>query len=222
MRNLKAIIPNVIATPDHYASEHKPGPSIDEASAKVIEKLFNELKSIFPAWRHAWPNDKAENNAKRTWTKAFIAARLSSIEQIRYGIEKSRRSGSPFMPSIGEFIQWCHLSAEDLGLPSADRAYAMAAMIAHPTADRSKCIPAVYHAAVETGFYALSSNSEDKTRRRFERNYSDALRIVAAGGELHQMPVPPERMITAKPTEESRSRGRAVLDMLRNRKRATA
>ena len=189
MRNLNTIIPTVIDAPERYASEHKkPGLAIDEASARVIEKLFNELKSIFPAWKPAWPDDKSENNPKRTWTKAFIAANLSSVRQIEHGIKRSRISGSPFMPSIGQFIQWCQVSAEDLGLPSADRAYLVACSISHPTADAGDAHPVIYHAACEAGMYLLASQPESRSRPVFERAYQLAVQMAAKGEPLREIP----------------------------------
>ena len=61
---------------------------IDEASALVINAVFRELQSCCPAWRQAWPDDKALAAAKKSWTKAFMAAGLRSIEQVRLGIEQ--------------------------------------------------------------------------------------------------------------------------------------
>lgn len=189
MRNLNSIVTSTLANPEKFATSHEPGTkSIDTESAQVIESLFNQLKSIFPAWRHAWPDKRHEDNAKRTWTKAFIAARLSSINQIRYGIEKCRKSGSPFMPSIGQFIQWCHLSAEDLGLPSTDRAYLMACAVSHPAADSSELPAAVYHAACEAGMYLLASQPESKSRPVFERAYQLTIQMAASGEPLRDIP----------------------------------
>ena len=65
-------------------------------TARIVNTLFDELKSIFPAWKQAWPNDAAENRAKRTWVKGFMRSGISTIDQLRYGIEACRALETDF------------------------------------------------------------------------------------------------------------------------------
>lgn len=99
---------------------------ISKDTAHVVNVLFNELKSIFPAFRQAWPTNEDLGRAKISWVKAFQAVKLCRIGQLRRGIEKCRLSGRPFAPSVGEFIEWCKLSPEDLGLPHLHEAFVIA------------------------------------------------------------------------------------------------
>ena len=75
---------------------------VDSGTVQVINALFRELMAIFPAWKQAWPDQEAINAAKATWTKAFMAERITKIEQIRFGIEQCRKIGSDFAPSVGK------------------------------------------------------------------------------------------------------------------------
>jgi len=179
---------------------------IDEGSARVVNALFKELCSIFPAWKQAWPNDAALKAAKATWIKAFAKAGINSLEQIRYGIEACRDLGQDFAPSVGRFIKMCEPTAEMLGLPSADKAYAEACRNAHPSADRQWTHAAVMHAANETGFYNLNTLKEDESKKLFNRNYDIACRMVAKGEPLKEIPkaLPSEVSVPAKPETVNR------------------
>ncbi|MBA1249878.1 replication protein P [Pseudomonas luteola] len=179
---------------------------IDEGSARVVNALFKELCSIFPAWKQAWPNDAALKAAKATWIKAFAKAGINSLEQIRYGIEACRDLGQDFAPSVGRFIKMCEPTAEMLGLPSADKAYAEACRNAHPSADRHWTHAAVMHAANETGFYNLNTLKEDESKKLFNRNYDIACRMVAKGEPLKEIPkaLPSEVSVPAKPETVNR------------------
>ena len=186
---------------------------IDPEAAKVINTLFRELQMIFTAWRQAWPDDAAVKVAKAAWTKAFMAAGINTLEQVRFGVEQCRQLDQDFMPSPGRFIKLCQPTPENMGLPSVSAAYREAVANAHPSAGAaaSWAHPAVYHAACETGFYELSTLAADKSRGLFERNYQIAVRAVIAGEPLRKMPL-------ALPAEVSVSTpavGRAALAAIR-------
>ena len=74
---------------------------VDDFAKLVINKVFNELSVIFPAWKNAWPTEKEMDMAKLQWTKAFVENNISTIEQIQYGFKKARQSDTDFLPSPG-------------------------------------------------------------------------------------------------------------------------
>lgn len=184
---------------------------VDTGTAQVVNALFRELQAIFPAWKQAWPDTKALEVAKKSWIKGFMAARINSLEQIRFGIERCRAEGSAFAPSVGQFIAWCTPTAEMLGLPDAAKAYREACRNSHPAADMKWSHPAVHHAACETGFHELRSLPEDKSRALFERAYAVTVRMVLAGEQLRAIPKALPESVSVR-TEEV---GRAALATLR-------
>lgn len=201
-----------LATAGQAAQASRP-PS-DSGSAMVVNGLFRELKAIFPAWRNAWPTADEEAAAKRSWTKAFAAAGMRDLEQIRYGVERCRALGRPFMPSVGEFIGWCQPTPEHLGCPSACSAYLQACQLAHPAADRSAAHPAVWHAAHEVGLYVLGQLPESRSWPAFERTYSLTLQMIARGEPLREIPkaLPESVSVPASPDKV-----RAALEEMRKK-----
>lgn len=170
----------MIATSANSAPVAKaPLGNVDESTGAIVEKIFRQLQAIFPAWRQAWPDEASKNTAMRSWTKGFIDAGLNNIDQVRYGIEECRRSGSPFAPSIGQFIGWCTPGPERFGMPLAADAW-MEALMGSYSHD------GVRIAANETGIFDLrAAKQEDKgLRARFDRNYAVVIRRAQEGQPL--------------------------------------
>lgn len=152
---------------------------VDDATGEVVERLFRQLQAIFPAHKQAWPDDKAKAAAMRNWTMGFMAAGIRTLEQIRYGIEQCRKSGSPFAPSVGQFIGWCKPRPEAFGLPASADAWVEALMGVYSH-------EGVKIAAIATGLFDLrSAKQEDKgLRQRFDHNYAVVIRRAQEGQPL--------------------------------------
>ena len=103
-------------------SEHKEKPVIDEFAKSIINRVFDNLAIIYPAWQYNWKTQQQIDGAKREWTKAFIENNICTMEQISCGFAKARKSETDFLPSPGKFIGWCTPSPEDLGYPSEQQA----------------------------------------------------------------------------------------------------
>ncbi|PJZ07336.1 DNA replication protein [Pantoea rodasii] len=94
---------------------------------KMMNEFFDGLKQVFPAsvstaWRT--PNDEAA--AKRQWIAAFAENGITSKTQLAAGMRQARASGSPFLPSPGQFITWCKQSSfSAAGLPDEDSLYSL-------------------------------------------------------------------------------------------------
>ncbi|WP_202210602.1 replication protein P [Pseudomonas paraversuta] len=182
MRIVKSVMP-AAASAVRAGQGSVPAPvqlgSVDNQTAEVVEKIFRQLKAIFPAWKTAWPDEKALGSAQRSWTKGFMDAGICDIHQVEFGIKQCRKSGSPFAPSIGQFIQWCTPGPEAYGMPAAADAWLEALM---GTASHE----AVRIAANATGLFDLrAAKQEDKAMRaRFERNYEIVLRRAQANQPL--------------------------------------
>ena len=168
-----------LATTQRLPAVTEPLGVVDDQTGSIVEKIFRQLQAIFPAWKQAWPDDKALKAAQRSWTKGFMDARISNIDQVRYGIEECRRSGSPFAPSIGQFIGWCTPGPEAFGMPAISEAW-MEALMATYSHEGVKI------AAVATGLFDLrAAKQEDKgLRQRFDHNYAVVIRRAQEGQPL--------------------------------------
>ena len=72
-----------------------------------INQLFLELAGIFPAWKQAFDGDEGVRAAKRNWMLGLIDQKITKLEQVEAGLSYARKQTTPFLPSVGQFIEWC-------------------------------------------------------------------------------------------------------------------
>lgn len=152
---------------------------VDQNTAEIVNTVFAKLQGVFPAFRQAWPDDDALDSAKREWIAGFIQGGINSQEQLAYGFREARKSKSPFLPNVGQFVAWCTPNAEQLGLPHEGDAWIEALMGTYSH-------KAVRIAAEATSTFDLkSARQDDKAlRQRFERNYAIVVRRAQTGQPL--------------------------------------
>lgn len=165
----------------------------DEANSTLvtaINNLFKELRSIRSAWRQAWPDKETYQASKRQWFQAFLEEGICTQGQIDFGMTQVRKQPGDFIPSPGQFIEWCKPTPEMLGLPPLAAAHREACRNAHPgMAGQGKWShDAVWHTAKECGFESLNKLDTSLSLKLFERNYTITIRRLLAGLPLQSMP----------------------------------
>lgn len=149
---------------------------VTEQDTQVVAKLFEQLKVIFPAWQRAFPNPEMQARALREWTVALVEANCTSREQLGHGMRVARAKPEPWFPGAGEFIQWCQITPESLGLPTLETALV-------EVRTRRFTHPAVELAAKATS-WERQTLGLDAYRPVFEQAYAQLLRRVVAGEDL--------------------------------------
>ena len=97
MKDLKSMVKNF------QAPSVRDDIIIDEFAKSIIDKVFEQLSTIFPAWKYNWKTDRDLNLAKVEWTRAFNENNISTIEQIKFGPAPesvANRSVSPLAPGF--------------------------------------------------------------------------------------------------------------------------
>ncbi len=158
---------------------HEKPKSMNENAAKFMDYLFEQLKSIFPAWRTAWPNQEIINRAKREWIKAFVEQGITTTKQVKLGIKSCRNLKTDFIPSVGNFIDLCKPSPEHFGLPHVELAFnqALAGGLLHPIIDAT--VKAVGSYDIRTG-----TPTNKNLFNRFEYYYQIMIKRYANGEPL--------------------------------------
>ncbi|MEI8631435.1 replication protein P [Vibrio sp. PP-XX7] len=160
-------------------------PVISTQTAKLVNHIFTELQVIFPAWRMAFPDKAALNNAKRIWTVALFENRIYHTRQIDFGLRKARQSGNPHMPSVGQFIRWCLPTCEELGIPTAEQAFGLIGEFNYE-ATRQQLPMVVQVAFHQIGHWDLTHLSQQKLFPIFQSHYEVLVRKVAMGENIAQ------------------------------------
>jgi len=84
-----------------------PGPKVSETDIQIVNTLFEQLAAIFPAWRQAFDGPNGVKAAKRQWMIGLSENEINSTEKLNRGLAMARKSGSAFLPSVGQFVEWC-------------------------------------------------------------------------------------------------------------------
>ncbi|HHQ4509457.1 TPA: replication protein P [Aeromonas hydrophila] len=153
-----------------------PQRALTDHDSQMVSLLFEQLKIVFPAWRHAFPSDDSQRRALAEWTRALVDANCTSREQLQLGMQVAREQEIPFFPSTGMFIKWCQITPEALGLPTVDQALA-------DVARHRKSHPAVVIAARATRFERQTLTA-DEYRKVFAQAYDQVVRRVMAGEDI--------------------------------------
>ena len=157
---------------------------ISQHVAQVVNDVFAELQVVFPAWKFAFPTPATITQAKKSWTKAFIEQGITTKAQLELGFVKARQWGKPFLPSIGQFCEWCKPTLADFGLPEPDKAFVEASNKVRFAKDFKWSHPAVYLAAMDVGHWSFSNLKTRDILKLFERSYGIIVKRVMNGEDL--------------------------------------
>jgi len=174
MKDLKAVMANMQNKMQTINEENQQKEllkqQVSENAKFVIDDLFNELKSCYPAWKQAFDTREAWLSAKKTWTKAFIENNISTTEKVKLGLAEARKGTNPFWPSVGQFINWCDG-------PQIDTEGAFNHMI-----DRKPCQGiAEWQSRQEVGFRCKQQLPEDKARKLWRETLIKNIQKVRNG-----------------------------------------
>ncbi|EUC94970.1 replication protein P [Providencia alcalifaciens] len=98
--------------------------AVKQQVAQVFNELFRQLKATFPAAIATFKEQSDLDEFKRQWTIAFIENGIRTLEQINIGMKIARQQTNPFLPSPGQFVQWCKQGDYTaLGLPTDDELF---------------------------------------------------------------------------------------------------
>lgn len=174
MKSLVELVESYKNTPAVVTVE--PVRQISDGDRIVINKVFEKLCLIFPAWKVAFPTEAAAKSAKKEWFKALSESGTVTPEQFALGFKAAREKNLPFFPSPGMFIEWCKLTPESLGLPSVDEAYVNVCR-------RRETHPAAILAAKSTRF-ERETLAEPEYRKVFTSAYMQIVERLMRGEKV--------------------------------------
>ena len=155
------------------------------AAGDVFVDFFKRLKACYPSWRSAIRSAEEDAEFKKQWLRGFAENGVDSVDKLSAGLEFARRDKSSWLPSVGQFIEWCKPSAESLGLPDVRSAYLEAC---HFKAGDVWSHDVVYFAC-RGWLYDLQIMSEARGFKRFEYHYGLVVKRMLAGDDLGGVPV---------------------------------
>lgn len=110
------------------AGSQKPqqGTQVTRQAAEIFNELFRQLKGAFPALMANIKTQDDFNELRRQWVLAFAENGIRTVEQVNAGMKIARQQDTPFLPSPGQFVQWCKRGGiQNAGLPDESELYDM-------------------------------------------------------------------------------------------------
>lgn len=217
MKTVNQLIPAAqqqLATPAAPVKATELPPEVRRATEQLINRLFADLRSIYPAWKQAWSSEELYRNSKANWTQALLDAGICDWSQIERGLARCRLEPGDFIPSVGKFIDRCWATPEELGAPAVDAAYWEAQRNSHPAMAGNErwSHPAVYHAANQCSRHSLLYLPADVGRLKFAEAYRAVIRRFEAGEAL---PEPVPALTASVHRKGDPATARSALDALR-------
>lgn len=187
-----------------------------QQAAILVNKIFHTLTAIFPAWASAIRDQNYLNQAKTEWLKGLIENKITADYQIEAGFKKARAHNSPFLPSIGQFIEWCK-SSQIQKYPSFETAYAeIIQYIARSKHERSQfdLSDFVHHTIIHNmDFYNFQNLPVEKLSQEFRIAYR-ATEIEIQNGKPLRIPVMPSMIEEEKKQPATKERADESLKKL--------
>jgi hypothetical protein len=158
---------------------------LDPMSVLVVNRLFNFFEAICPGFEKQYAgNEKKLKTQKIHFTRAFMDESINDIKQIEFGIKRCRRESPINTPTIGQFLDWCKPTVDDLGLLCKEKAFDLSSQFMRegniPDLSEDQNL-LMKHVIGECGTFFLKTNSIDKAQPVFYRNYEIAIRDFISG-----------------------------------------
>lgn len=173
------------AGPSSNNSPTAAGQADHKADKEALVDAINQTFTLFQLNYHnqffsAFPAQQDQDFTKKLWLDSLSAF---SPEQILQAA-KAAIEQCEYLPNLHRMMELCHQQGPGGGLPSARDAYIEACNAPTPKAGHNWSHPAVYHAAVKTGWYLLASEVENKAFPSYEKKYREMCNRVLAGEKL--------------------------------------
>lgn len=166
------------------ATAGKPGASREHVDA--INQVFAELELAYHNQFHkAFALEGSLGLAKKYWLASLVDFPPEVICRAARHLVQSQE----YLPTLAAMIAACENGQVLFGLPSAQDAYREACLAPEPKAGHAWSHPAVYHAARETGWFALANETQSQVFPQFEYHYTQVCKRVMRGEDLH-VPTP--------------------------------
>ncbi len=163
--------------------------SLNQLSCNIVDKIFGSFMLLCRGFDALYADTNRLKAEKTQWFMHFTKNGIIAISQVQRGMDRLSLHRHPNPPQLGEFLDWCNPSGEELGIPDVRVAYKQAVSNSYPGSDKRWDHPAVYTAWRQTGSENLSKLPSAQSYPMFERNYEIIKRRLIAGDPVEDIPL---------------------------------
>ncbi len=169
-----------ISQPNSQTPEQKQ--VITEQTIHFVNRVMKTMLANSPAWSISLKGTESINDYRQQLVKAFLENSITQMSQVELGLKQIRKEPTNFLPSVGQFINWCSPTAAAIGCPELEDAYKEACFYRYSKKTLSH--PCIAYALSKITMYELSNKSEATTKPRFEKLYQQAVEKFYYGNTL--------------------------------------
>lgn len=179
---------NIVKHIDLYEKKEETVTPVETKVVILINRLFKFFSLVCPGFDKQFHEEGKLENTKLEWARAFMIERLNSPRKLEKAVEKCRREASIYIPTIKQFMDWCEIEPQDLGLPSVLDAFSQACKNSHNyVVEKEWLHPVVHHAWLLSEPYRLLHLPRDEAFSLFDKNYKISLKRLRDGLPLSEI-----------------------------------
>ncbi len=158
--------------------------AITEQTIVFVNRVMKTILANSPAWSISLKGTGSIDDYRQQLVKAFLENHITQMVQVELGLKRIRKEPTNFLPSVGQFINWCSPTPEAIGCPDIDEAYREACYYRYSKKTLSH--PCIAYALNKISMFDLSNKSEANTKPRFEKLYLKAVELFYYGNSLQE------------------------------------
>ena len=191
MKDIKNLVsPNNLNRAMEQGSPQSQPPSLQQKQAITeqtivfVNRVMKTILANSPAWSISLKGTGSIDDYRQQLVKAFLENNITQMMQVELGLKRIRKEPTNFLPSVGQFINWCSPTTEAIGCPDVDEAYREACYYKYSKKTLSH--PCIAYALNKITMFELANKSEAKTKPRFEKLYIKAVGLFYYGDPLQE------------------------------------
>lgn len=121
MKNISQLVVQQMRSTANLNQKQSSDQALNEKIIELVNKIFDTLLAIYPSFRYQLTAEQL-SETKRQWVRAFFENKIWNVDQVKEGLKQARLSESGFMPTVGQFMQWCK-SRQHPDLPTPEELF---------------------------------------------------------------------------------------------------
>lgn len=163
---------------------------LDQLSGQVVDYIFAKFMLLCRGFDSLYSDIKRLKAEKTQWTSTFSKRKIQRIEQVKHGLYRLEEHKFPNPPQLGEFLEWCKPTSEEIGLPSVEKAYLLSLQMNERFPEEifleEKVAEVIRHVISQIGSTQYRQMRQSDSIKTFEHYYSISIRQLI-DGELKEV-----------------------------------
>jgi len=181
---------------------------INKDSAQLVEQIFVIFALLCREYDSLYSDESRESAEKILWALEFSKRKITTKAQVQHGLNKTamHKWGKP--PQLGQFLEWCSPSFEELGFPHVNEAFSISGRInrvhSNYIHEHMPTDTVINHVIDQIGSLTLREMDEKSAFTLFKNYYETSCKQFAEG-QLKPIKRALMQVVTPKPVNKEKA-----------------